>query len=129
MQTNEIIDSLEKTLNGLKDLENELYRPKEDVVTLSVCFSVRQSMMDMLRLYLIGKSVKHDEDTNLNDLLLHCQAIDDQCANIDFSGIKCKDELNASCSGDCYISPEKVTDCVVIANQLKLLIVDKLKVE
>jgi hypothetical protein len=55
MITQEISDSLKKAYKDLFNAENELSRPMEDVVTLSACQSVRNSMKQIMELYLLAQ--------------------------------------------------------------------------
>ena len=52
METNEILTSLKKALAGLEIAEFEMNRPHEDVVSMSVCYGARQSLISLLQLYL-----------------------------------------------------------------------------
>ncbi len=128
MITNDIINLVKQTITQLESVEEELNRPLEDVVTLSACYNVRHSMMTMMNLYLQNHSITFQEEKSLEDLLARCIALDNQFAEVDLTKIACKEHENAACTSQYCLSTDKVTDCLVAANQIKGLIVDKLNI-
>lgn len=129
MITNDIINSVKQTIIELESVEEELNRPLEDVVTLSACFNVRHSMMSLLNLYLQNHSITNQDAKSLEDLLTQCIQLDKQFADIDITRIECKEHHNAVCTSQYCLSTEKITDCLLVANQLKGLIIDKLNIK
>lgn len=128
MITNDIINQVKQTITQLESVEEELNRPLEDVVTLSACYNVRHSMMTMMNLYLQNHSITFQEEKSLEDLLARCIALDNQFATVDLKKIACKEHENAACTSQYCLSTDKVTDCLVAANQIKGLIIDKLNI-
>ena len=128
MTTNDITISLKKTFIELRNVEDELNRPLEDVVTLSACYNVRQSMMDMMHLYLQSHSIKNHEGSSLEDLLTRCIKVNKQFSAVDLSKILCKEHDHAACTSQYCLTTEKVTDCLLVANQIKGLLVEKMTI-
>lgn len=128
MTTNEIINSLKQTLIELRNVEDELNRPLEDVVTLSACYNVRQSMMTMMYLYLHSNSIKNQEGSSLEELLARCISVNKQFADVDLTKILCKEHDHAACTSQYCLTTEKVTHCLIVANQIKGLILDNMNI-
>ncbi len=127
MGTNEIKDLLKQAVEKLRIAEDELNRPCEDVVTLSVCLMARQYMSAMIRLFLLSKSIEHKEEESLSNLLNQCKAVDKQFESINLSKVFCCELNNAECENTHCLSIEKVNNCITIANQVKLIVLNKLK--
>jgi len=127
MVTTEIKDSLKQALTELRIAEYELNRPNEDVVTLSICLTARQSMGAMLQLFLLSKSINHNAGKSLSNLLDQCKKIDKQFESIELSNIFCNELTHDECENKYCLSAENVTHCITVANQLKTLVLHKFK--
>ena len=128
MVTNEIRLSLKQAFTELQNAESELNRPHEDVVSLSVCFGARQSLISMLRLFLnVSNSVKNT-DSSINDLFNQCVKLDDRFSKIDLSAIRCNEIDHEACEGKYCLEVNKVGECVAAAKQVKLLLLEKLMI-
>ena len=119
--------SLKKTLSELKIAENEINRPNEDVVTLSVCLTARQSMLAMMRLFLLSKSVSHNEGECVCDLMKQCIKIDKEFESIGLTKLMCSQLQAVDCEKTYCLSIQNVTHCIATANKLKLLVMNKLQ--
>ncbi len=128
MVTNEIRSSLKQALTELRIAEHELNRPHEEVVTMSVCYSARQSMTSMLRVFLLSHSMNHNEGNSLKNILNQCIKIDDQFSKIDVSAVLCNGMNHDECDGKYCLTVDKVNECVSAANQFKTLVLEKLKI-
>lgn len=129
MGTNEIRELLKSAIADLNTAENELKRPNEDVVALSACMCTRQSMKGIMKLYLLAHSLKGSEDLSLKELMVQCIRVDKQFATIDLSRINCKDMSPPVCDEKYCLSLENVSHCIEAANQLKALVLEKLKID
>ena len=127
MAKNKIEDSLKQAIHALKIAEDEINRPNEDVVTLSVCLTARQSMRAMMRLFLLTKSIHHDESESLYNLLSHCKKADKQFESIELSKMVCNKLDAAGCENKYCLAIPNVNDCMEIANKIKLLMMNKLQ--
>ncbi len=128
MVTNEIRNALKQALTELHIAEYELNRPHEDVVTMSVCYSARQSLISMLRLFLMSNDVESVKSNNLKELLNQCIKINNQFSKIDVSDILCKELNQEACDGKYCHTVDKVDECVIVAKKFKTLILGILKI-
>ena len=126
MVTKEIKTLLKKAISELKIAEYELNRPNEDVVTVSVCLSARQSINSLLRLFLLSKSINHTDGKSLQELLAQCKNSDKQFESIDISTILCNALNHDECENKYCLTTESVTNCFSIANQVKRLVLNRL---
>ncbi|MGP8215744.1 MAG: hypothetical protein ACLQQ4_09300 [Bacteroidia bacterium] len=127
MITNKIKESLKQAITELSIAENELRRPDEDVVTMAVCTTARESMYSLMRLFLLSNNINHTEGKSLVDLLSQCKAIDKQFGAINLSKISCNDMSHEECENKYCLSTLDVNDCISTAKQLKTLVLNKLK--
>ena len=122
MITKETSDSLIQAYRQIQNAEMELSRPQEDVVTLSVCQSARNSMKQMMRTYLSAHSIQFYDYSSLNDLLDLCVTANGAFSAVDFTNIDCKDKDHANCDGKYCTSIENVTYCINKAGQMKEIV-------
>lgn len=127
MITSEIKNSLKQAISNLKVAENELNRPVADVVTLSLCLTARQSIYSLLQVFLLSKDTKFGTGKSLDFLFNQCKTIDKQFDSINMSKILCNDLNQKECEKEYCLSAHKVTDCISVANQIKFLVLNKLK--
>ena len=127
MVTTEIKKSLKQSIVELKIAEYELHRPNEDVVTMSVCLTARQSMSKMLRLFLLSKSINHNAGRSLCNLLIQCKKVDTQFESIKLNKVLCNELSQGDCENKYCLSNVSVTNCIEVANQIKVLVLQKLK--
>jgi hypothetical protein len=127
MITKEISASMKQAWQDLLKAEAELNRPLEDVVTLSACRSVRNSMKQMMQLYLSAHAVKSQNESSLDDLHKLCIKSNKSFGDIDFGSIECKGMDHATCDGKYCLGVENVASCLMAANQLRDLIWWELK--
>jgi hypothetical protein len=128
MVTDEIRNSLQQALTELRIAEFELNRPHEDVVTMSVCYSARHSLVTMLRLFLMSNDVDQSKGNSLKDLLNQCINIDSQFSTIDVSEILCNELDHQACDGKYCLTVDKVNECVAVTNKFKTLVLEKMKI-
>ena len=127
MVSTETTDSLKQAFKELLDAEIELNRPQEDVVTLSACQSVRNSMKHMMRCFLDAHTLPVKENASLTDLRDQCMQINPMFAGIDLRDIECKGIDHAHCDGRYCLAIENVAICLTTANKLKSLVAEELK--
>ena len=128
MATNEVKKSMKDALSELRIAEFELNRPHEDVVSMSVCYSARHSLNSLLRTYLMSNNVDHKNGNSLKDLLNECIKIDNQFSKLDVSSVLCNDIHHEVCDGKYCLTVDKVNECVTLANQVKSIVLEKLKI-
>jgi len=128
MITDEIFYSLQSANRELLKAENELSRPHEDVVTLSACNAIRNSMKQIMRLYLFAHSANPGINASLSDLLSDCIGINKAFSTVNVTSIECKDDDHKNCDGRYCLSVENVAGCLSAAGQLKSLVWKELKI-
>ncbi len=128
METNNIRDSIKHAITELHIAENELNRPQEDVVKMAVCYSARNSMNTLLRLFLLSKGNNHNEEKSLTELHNQCVKMDRDFSTVDISNIHCNKLNRTARDGEYCQSVEKLHECVTIANSYKTIILNKLKI-
>jgi len=126
METNEILTSLKKALAGLEIAEFEMNRPHEDVVSMSVCYGARQSLISLLQLYLEGENLTPSK--NIKELYNECLKRDNRFAGINLTSIRCNEIHNEDCEGRYCLSVDKVSECVKVAKEVKTLVLEKFKI-
>jgi hypothetical protein len=128
MITNEIRNSLKNVLTQITLVEHELNRPHEDVVALTVCLGARKTISELMNIYLLSNSVDSNVNKSLDALLSECKKIDAQFEQIDLSKIVCKEMNTTECDGKYCLDPKNVSDCVIVANKLKAIVLNKLAI-
>ena len=128
MITNEIRNSLKNVLSQITLVEHELNRPHEDVVALTVCLGARKTISELMNIYLLSNSVASNVNKSLDALLNECKKIDAQFEQIDLSKIVCKEMNTTECDGKYCLDPKNVSDCVIVANKLKAIVLNKLAI-
>lgn len=128
MTTSDIVQSLKQADDDLQRAGSELYRPQDHVVTISVCHHTQDTMKRMMSLYLQNHGITTNENASLEELYDQCYRKNPDFIRADIAHIDCKD-LDATVRSDKYcFSVENVTCCTNIAQQLKAVIWDELKI-
>ena len=97
----------------------ELYKPKEDVVTYLVCKNSQNAIESYLRGYLGHKGIALLENESLEKLLNRCKQIDPKFNKIDLHAVTCKDhKIDSRYCSDL----EKVSSCFEAADSLDTLL-------
>ncbi len=99
----------------LKDANDELCRPEEDVVAFMVCKNSQVAIHNFLRGYLLQKGIETDTEASVDELYARCKTINANFEKIDLEGFDCQASNLESryCSGN-----EKVSRCFAIADSL-----------
>jgi|ERR1039458_1957412 hypothetical protein len=127
MNTNSIHDSLRNASSLLRVANKELYRPKEDSVTLSACQSTKNAVMKFLESYLTEKKVKNFSKSTLENLLAECCKVDPGFKSIDISCFGCK-TYDENCIADYCLEVKKVSECFAKAKVVEEFVLAKLKI-
>jgi HEPN domain-containing protein len=119
--------SLRLAERELQLAEHELNRPHEDVVTLSVCQSVRSSIKDLMRLYLLANGINSHGKMSLQNLMGLCTETNKRFSAVAISDIGCKETEHEHCDHKYCLSIDSVSNCVTAANKLKKIVWEELK--
>ena len=108
-------DLYETAVQKLKEANDELCRPEEDVVAYMVCRNSQLAIHNFLRAYLLQNEIDVDDEATVDDLYNKCKSINVNFGKIDLAGFDCQaDNLESRyCSGT-----EKVSRCFDIADSL-----------
>lgn len=127
MISNAIKHSLKGAITGLKLAEHELDRPDEDVMTLSVCLSAKNSMESFMRLFLASRSVAADDRISLSGLATLCAAQDLRFSSLNLDKVLCNHLDHRECESKYCLSTRSVRDCVKAARQLKTMVLEAME--
>jgi hypothetical protein len=118
---------LESVTGAYQMITQELSKPQEDVVAISVCGSTRGAIENVLKLYLDSKGVETKTARNLDELIKNCISQNNSFHRFDFSPVNCKcDPMNSSTT---YCLGEKnILSCYKLLSELKDFIFSDLKI-
>lgn len=77
---------------SLKDANEELFKPKEDVVSYLVCKNSQNAIENYLKGYLSLRGFETNKDETLQNLLDRCKSLDSKFNQVDIETIDCKAE-------------------------------------
>lgn len=99
----------------MKEANQELYRPEEDVVSYLVCKNAQIAVQNFLRGYLLRSGIETKKEDTLDTLFTQCKELNKKFENVSLSGLNCQYENKDSryCDG-----VEKVSRCFDIADRL-----------
>ncbi|MDH5476180.1 MAG: hypothetical protein OEX22_10850 [Cyclobacteriaceae bacterium] len=83
---------LQRALYTLDDAKNETFKPKEDIVTHSVCSKLRDATYDFLSYFLTSHHVDINDNMTISDMRKLCENIDESFKELNFSSIPCFSE-------------------------------------
>ena len=102
-------------IKKVKEADEELCRPEEDVVSVLICKKSQRATEGFLKGYLLYNGIDPSESNTLEDLYKQCKAFNKNFKNIDLSSFECKaldfdarqcDEISKV--SNCYTTAEKL---------------------
>jgi len=110
---------LKEGVKKLKQANEELFKPEEDIVAYSVCKNAQFAMDNLLRGFLLSNKVEPTQEDTIDSMLKMCAKIDDRFKKVDVKMIACKGHKIDSryCSG-----LKTVTACFDAADSLDTLL-------
>jgi len=109
---------------NLKNANDELFKPEEDVVSYLVCKNSQFAIENYLKGYLTLRGFETNENETLDSLLDRCKLLDNKFNNVDINTIECR--TNNIDSRYCE-EVKKVSSCYDVADSLDTFL-RKLKV-
>ncbi|MBT8280851.1 MAG: HEPN domain-containing protein [Muriicola sp.] len=105
----------EIAISKMKEANQELYRPEEDVVSFVVCKNAQVAVQNFLRGYLLRSGIETKKEDTIDSLYNQCRELNKRFEDVNLSGFNCQYENKDSryCSG-----VEKVSRCFDIADSL-----------
>ena len=115
MVTPETLHTLEQIVQELRIASDEVNRPQEHVVTMSVCHAAQHALRKMMELYLETQGSQPQSSLNLEELYQLCLAHNGAFRMADVSAIDCRttDEKDRYC-----LSIDHVNCCRNVANEM-----------
>ncbi|MCX2718191.1 hypothetical protein [Lentiprolixibacter aurantiacus] len=104
----------DKAIEKLREANDELCRPEEDVVAPVVCKNSQEAILNYLKGYLMANSVSPVEGESLDRLYEKCRSINPHFDKINLSGLECDVHVESRfCNG-----AESQSRCFNIADSL-----------
>ena len=110
--TNKLFENATKKLN---EANEELFRPKEDIVTYLVCKNSQSAIENYLKGFLLKNRIDPDDFKTIDSLFEQCKIINKNFEKIDLSDFECKayNMQSRYCN-----EVSKVSNCFEIADSL-----------
>lgn len=102
-------------LQKLREANDEMCRPEEDVVASLVCTNAHAAIEHYLRGFLLLHGVSPPEETSIDTLYQHCLALNPHFEAVHLSGFECNAHKEDSRFGN---RPSKFSRCFDIADSL-----------
>ncbi len=103
----------------LHEADQELYKPGEDVVSLVICQSTKESIENYLKGFLTLRGFDIEEDQTLGDLMERCRMLDPKFHDIRIEEIDCRNVKDSTLHCE---EIEKFGACYEVADQLDTLL-------
>ena len=101
---------------------DEINRPEEDVVSLSVCRGTKMTLDLFMSAYLLKNNVDPTSLNSTSERYEKCMILDPTFKEINIYQLECMDEKG--CDTACYcLSVDKVTECLKIAEDIRTKVV------
>ncbi|WP_324719578.1 hypothetical protein [Salinimicrobium sp. HB62] len=109
----------DEAVRKLREANEELCRPEEDVVSYLVCKNSQFAIESFMRGYLLKNNIEPAGDENINTLFQRCVALNEKFGEIDLHDFTCKGQKpdSRSCS-----DTEKISRCFELAGQMDQLL-------
>ena len=100
-------------------ITNELTKPQEDMVAISVCGATRGAIDNILKLYLGSKGVETKPAMSIDDLVNLCIRQDKSFQRYDFSSLNCRCDPSNNSSMTYCLGEDKVISCYRLLVELR----------
>ena len=77
-------------INKVREADEELCRPEEDVVSILVCKKSQRATENFLKGYLLHNGIDPSESNTLEDLYNQCKSFNKNFKKIDLTSFECK---------------------------------------
>ena len=105
----------DEAVEKLNEANEELFRPKEDVVTYTVCKNSQYAIENFLKGYLLQKGIDPKGYKTINTLYERCKLLDKNFEKVDLSDFACTSYKIDSRYCD---EVDKVSNCFAAADNL-----------
>jgi len=111
--------TLDIAVNKLKEANEELFRPEEDVVSYSVCKNSQFAIENYLKGYLLEQNIDPSNFTTIEMLFDECLKVNSKFKKIDLSDFQCKShKIDSTFCNDV----KRVSNCFDVADSLDTLL-------
>ena len=105
----------QEAIQKLREANDELCRPEEDVVRSLVCSNAHIAIEKYLTGFLLLNSINPGEDKTIDDLYEQCKTINRHFEEVNLSGFECNAHKEES---RFHNDPSELTRCFDIADSL-----------
>ena len=105
----------QEAIQKLREANDELCRPEEDVVRSLVCSNAHIAIEKYLTGFLLLNSINPGEDKTIDDLYEQCKTINKHFEDVNLSGFECNAHKEES---RFHNDPSELTRCFDIADSL-----------
>lgn len=115
-------EHFEKASKDIREANQELYKPEEDVVSFVVCKNSLGAIENYLKGYLASRGFNTSSDETIGALMDRCRMLDKNFQSIKVEAIDCRNtkEDNLHCD-----EISKFSACYNVADQLENLLLKK----
>ncbi len=86
----------EEAVQNLKEANDELCRPEEDVVSPLVCSNSQHAIINYLKGYLIENGIENKSEDSIDSLYQQCKSINKHFEEVHLSGFDCNSHKDES---------------------------------
>ncbi|MBK5214348.1 MAG: HEPN domain-containing protein [Flavobacteriaceae bacterium] len=101
----------------LKEANQELYKPEEDVVSYLVCKNAQHAIVNYLKGFLMQKGIDPTNFKTIDSLYQQCKTINKNFEEVDLSSFACKYDILSSMACN---EVSKVDNCCEVAAKVDL---------
>ena len=105
----------DQAVQKLKEANDELCRPEEDVVRSMVCSNAHAAIESYLRGFLMLNPITHSDEESIEKLYEKCKSLNRQFEEVNLAGFRCNAHKEESRFGN---DPSELTRCFDIADSL-----------
>ena len=105
----------DEAIERLNEANEELFRPKEDIVSYSICKNAQYAIENYLKGFLLQQGVDASEYLTIDTLFEQCKKINPNFEKVDLSDLECKShKLDSRYCNEV----SKVSNCFDVADSL-----------
>ena len=86
----------EEAVQKLKEANDELCRPEEDVVAQLVCNNAQNAILNYLKGFLVENGIETNSEDSIDKLYEQCKSINKQFEEVHLSGFDCNSHKDES---------------------------------
>ena len=115
-------EHFDKAAKDIRDANQELYKPEEDVVSFVVCNNSLGAIENYLKGYLASRGYTTSSEETIGQLMERCRMLDKNFHKIQIEAIDCRNTKADNLHCD---EMSKLSACYQVADQLENLLLKK----